>query len=87
MQYILSDIEYGALKLKIKNIERREKDKIQKLCTMVASFKPVSFLSAGEDATPKPWGCIKNEENNPSYCDNCPVTSDCPYDQKKWSSN
>ena len=85
MQYILTQEEHAALKAKITAAETREKEKVQKLCTLVANFKPVARPWMGEEAEPEPWGCIRNEVNNPGYCDDCPVDEECPYDYKEWS--
>jgi len=84
MQYILNEAEYAALKAQITAAETKEKDKVQKLCSLVASYKPVA-RDWSDDKTPKPWGCIRNEEGNPGYCDDCPVDHECPYEHKEWS--
>ena len=84
MQYLLTEEEHAALKAQIKAAETREKEKVQKLCTLVACHKPVPREWA-TDKTPKPWGCIRNEVNNPGYCDDCPVDDECPYEHKEWS--
>lgn len=85
MQYLLTEEELAELKAQITAAEVREKDKVQKLCTLVATFVPVARPWYGEDAIPTPWGCIRNEVNNPEYCDCCPVDDECPYDYKEWS--
>jgi len=85
MQHLLTEEELAGLKAEIKAANMREKEKVQKLCTLVASFKPVPRIWMGEDATPEPWGCVRNEVNNPGYCDNCPVNEECPYEHKEWS--
>jgi hypothetical protein len=85
MQYILTSDEYTALRDAPDIARDQEKEKIQKLCTLVASFKPVPRPWSGKDAKPEPWGCILNEANDPGYCDDCPVSGLCPNPRKRWS--
>jgi hypothetical protein len=87
MQYILTHDEYTALRDAPDIVREAEMEKLQILCTLVATHMPVARPWAGKDAEPKPWGCIRNEptKSNPGYCDDCPVADMCPKKGKRWS--
>ena len=85
MQYILSESEYQALKREQSARITESAENLQAICTLAAMHIPVS-REWSMDKTPAPWGCILGPaEQNPHYCDDCPVSSICPYQGKEWS--
>lgn len=78
MQYILTQKEMNDLKCRGKGALERANATIQKLCTQV------SDMSVGK--IEHHAGCILNPDTGKGgYCDECPVTDDCPYEHKNWS--
>lgn len=84
MQFLLTNEEYRKLLSELEAAKVARKETVQKLCTMVADNMPVPRPWA-DDKTPAPWGCILSDATDPGYCDDCPVSDDCPNDYKKWS--
>ena len=85
MQYLLSEEEYGELVRQRDARIRASTDELQAVCTLAAQHIPVA-RSWAKDATPAPWGCILGpREQNPGYCDDCPVKAICPYKGKEFS--
>ena len=69
-------------------------NQLQNLCTKIANEMPVKWVGWPKDHPIEPWGCmiteIKQQEDQGVsgaewYCDNCPVSSLCPYQYKSWS--
>ena len=84
MQYILTQEEYDDLKKAGRNQRSINVDVLQTLCTQVAKHKPVTTVWGTNE--PVPWGCVLvNDEDNPEYCDGCPVAQFCPNTSKNWS--
>lgn len=83
MQYILTQEEYDRLKEKARPRILISDKQLQILCTKIANEMPVKWGWGGPD--PKPWTCIRNEENRDWYCDKCPVQTICPNPDKEWS--
>lgn len=83
MEYILSENEYKGLLNQIEVAKKDSKEKLQRVCTLVASHMPVDRHWDVKNKTS--WGCILNDINNPGYCDDCPVTEECPLEHKEWS--
>jgi len=82
MQYTLTEDEYRAL-VDVKHIsEQKEKDELQKLCTLAAEYVPMNQFKAGESA--RPHGCVLSH-GNCLRCDGCPVISLCPLKPKNFS--
>lgn len=84
MQYVLTQEELDALRGAAEKAKLDARDRVQKLCTLVAQHMPVP-RRWDPAATPIPWGCILVGPNKNGYCDDCPVQDDCPYPHKKWS--
>ncbi|WP_421885221.1 hypothetical protein [Methylibium sp.] len=84
MQYILSEQEYTALSRDKRSRSSAEKAELQKFCTLAAKHIPI-VLKWSPSSPPKPWGCIKDTENPPGYCDCCPAQELCPNEHKEWS--
>ena len=85
MQYILSEAEYQELKRDQATRLRVKQEKLQSICTLAAQHIPVAH-DWSHDKTPRPWGCILGpDEQNPGYCDDCPVSDLCPHPGKEWS--
>lgn len=84
MQYVLTQEELDALRGAAAKVQLEERDKVQKLCTLVAEHMPVPMPWSPE-SPPRPMGCILLRSHQSGYCDNCPVKADCPHPHKKWS--
>lgn len=85
MQYILSEDEYQELKSVKKKALNTDKRKLQQICTLAAIHIPI-VPSWNPNAAPEPWGCVlASEDQDSDCCDECPVTSICPYEYKQWS--
>lgn len=85
MQYLLTEEEYRALTATQHRNKLENTEKLQAFCTLAAQHIPVAREWA-TDKTPAPWGCILGpRQQNPSYCDDCPVSEICPYQGKEWS--
>lgn len=85
MQYILTEAEYTALKREQSARLNETAENLQAICTLAAQHIPVA-REWSRDKTPAPWGCILGpREQNPGYCDDCPVSSICPHEGKEWS--
>lgn len=87
MQYVLTEEEYKFLtSVEKERLEAEEKQQ-QKFCTLAAIHIPIKqdWRSKDDPLYVSPWGCILDEENDPGYCDDCPVQDVCPNDFKKWS--
>lgn len=85
MQYILSEEEYKELQRQAKRpqLVTISKAKLQTLCTKIANEMPIS-VSWNKPRPPEPWGCILTQDYE-YYCDECPVQTICPHDDKSWS--
>lgn len=82
MQYILSEQEYNELTCRSGDKVRVDKKELQKLCTLAAKHAPAyRDWSKSEE----PWGCIRDKDTNPGYCDECPAKSCCPSPSKEFS--
>lgn len=85
MKYILTEKEYNDLNQKISDISDMYFSTVQQLCTEVAVHKRIPLF--GKKQAALPWGCIISED--PDYradcCDECPVLTLCPYEDKQWS--
>ena len=85
MQILLTEAEYNELKAQKREQIAASKAELQRLCTLAAQHIPVP-LDFSEVTTPRPWGCILGpREQDPGYCDDCPVDSICPHTDKEWS--
>jgi hypothetical protein len=83
MQYILTEEEYNALKKRQYHEIAASRDQLQALCTKIAVTMPISVdWRKGQD---QPWGCILSEITDSGYCDDCPVQTICPNEDKEWS--
>jgi len=87
MQYLLSEEEYNELKDKSYLLSKETKEKLFKVCQLACNNVPVHVSWADEDNEDEPWMCIISGAGNvcDSYCDECPVQKECPYDNKQWS--
>lgn len=83
MQFLLDENEYAELCDAPGLVQKSNQVTIQRLCILVANFKPIERDWDKENSSP--WGCILNEINNPGYCDACPVSDECPHKGKNWS--
>lgn len=84
MQYLLSEAEYEDLQKKIREKSESDSASLQRVCTLAAQHVPVAPPEWSSDKTPRPWGCILTP-SSPGYCDDCPVSEECPYPHKEWS--
>lgn len=84
MQILLTQEEYKSLTEQKQLREVVQAGQLQELCTKIANTMPVPRDWA-TDKTPRPWGCILDENTDPSYCDDCPVDEICPNPHKSWS--
>lgn len=85
MQYLLTQEEYDALRIKQELHIKQSTEKLQAICTLAAQHIPVT-REWSSDKTPAPWGCILGpRQQDPGYCDDCPVSEICPYQGKEWS--
>jgi hypothetical protein len=75
MQYILSEEEYNNLITNANIRKKEDQDIINKLCQMVADYKPVKVYWNKESL--EPWGCWHSREEHEWYCDECPVKKEC----------
>ena len=85
MQYILTEEEMAEIKKTSKHEISLSRAKLQTLCTKIADEMPVKFWQNKEAS---PWGCkltIEDNEGGEWYCDNCPVQTICPSDDKDYS--
>lgn len=83
MQILLTEVEYNDLLAKKKERLATNNQELQQICTLAAKHIPVD-CDWSDDEKPRPWGCILDKDNNPGYCDDCPVSAICPND-KEWS--
>lgn len=83
MQYLLTQEEYDALVRKQKLDLQMQHKQLQALCTRIADQMPVSVKWIN-NGVPEPWGCMLTESHD-HVCDECPVQSICPHDDKEWS--
>jgi hypothetical protein len=74
MQYILSEEEYNNLITNANIRKKEDQDIINKLCQMVADYKPVKVFWSEEL---EPWGCWHSRTESEWYCDGCPVKKEC----------
>lgn len=81
MQYILTSEEYQKL---TNFLDKRlpSADILQEFCTQIANTMPIEV--AWRRGPAQPWGCILTEEEE-HYCDECPCTEVCPFENKSWS--
>lgn len=85
MQILLTEAEYNELKSQKRERISASKAELQRLCTLAAQHIPVP-CDWSEDKAPRPWGCIIGpREQDPGYCDDCPVGAICPHTGKEWS--
>lgn len=85
MQYILSEEEYRALTAAQRAGKLEQTEKLQAFCTLAAQHIPI-VRDWDSDKTPRPWGCILGpRQQNPGYCDDCPVEEICPLVGKEFS--
>jgi hypothetical protein len=83
MRYCLSEEEYNKLMIERIKIGDASREKLQRVCMLVANFVPVPPNN-------EPWNCYLDGEGKPMkemadhYCDGCPVSKECPYDGKKF---
>jgi len=84
MQYLLTEEEYVKLIKVKKGYADITKENLQRLCIMIAEHYPVT--RSWDKANKNPWGCILSDNGkNPGYCDQCPVTLNCPNKNKSFS--
>ncbi len=76
-----TDEEYKALQAAHDQHVAVLNEQLQRVCTLAATHVPVKFWGRSEAAV---WGCILTKQNM-GYCDECPVTLECPYPYKEWS--
>lgn len=81
MQFLLTVDEYEILKERADRSIKTED--LQKLCTLAANHVPAQRIWDTDNTTP--WGCVLDDETNPEYCDDCPVTGLCPHKGKRYS--
>lgn len=87
MQYLLTKEEHDGLIARAAHGQSLpDAGELQVLCTKIANAMPVT-RDWVPDAPAKPWGCVLNKrpDQNPGYCDECPVQSICPNKYKEWS--
>lgn len=82
MQYLLSKEEYDQITCTDKKKIVIDRAELQKLCTLAAQHVPVDRDWDINDKSP--WGCITGDKN-PGYCDECPSSKLCPYENKEYS--
>ena len=84
MQYILTEDEYNELKNRANVHKSQHRIIIQDLCTKLCNSMPVEL--SWDKSVKRIWGCILSEgQNKHDYCDECPCTTECPYEHKNWS--
>jgi hypothetical protein len=85
MQYILSEEEYKELHRQANRpqLVTISKTKLQALCIKIADEMPIP-IPWDRTAPPEAWGCILTHKGE-WYCDQCPVQTICPHDNKEWS--
>ena len=81
MQFILDQAEYNQLKAEEDTAKIKLQAVIMGLCTKVCDNMPTKFWN-NEDA--RIWGCFKSKPSD-GYCDCCPVQTQCPEPNKRWS--
>jgi hypothetical protein len=86
MQYLLTEQEYKELYAKIARAEEEVQARLQKVCTLAAKHVPVKH-PWDKNVPATPWGCIigGGGKQGPGYCDECPVSKECPCPHKEWS--
>ena len=82
MQYILSEEEYKDLQRRatLINISPAQ---LQNLCTKIANEMPI-IHNRSKIHSPEPWRCMLTEPDG-WCCNQCPVKTICPHDDKSWS--
>ena len=83
MMYVLTQIEYNALRAEGDDRVNEMARNLQDLCTKVADHMPI--VTWINDGKPTPWGCILSQSEREWYCDDCPVKEVCPHPHKRWS--
>jgi hypothetical protein len=81
MQYVLTNEEYEELKNRPELVRQSFKAVVQDLCIQVCDNMPIKFW---ENKDARVWGCWKTDKAR-EYCDECPVTGQCPEKHKRWS--
>ena len=82
MQYILSEEEYEKLVKSSKKVTSDGIEIINHLCRRIANTEHIPVYW---DDKPQPWKCIRDEEEDEWYCDQCPVVDICKYRGKHFS--
>jgi endonuclease III len=83
MKYLLNEKEYQSLTQVGKELRKQYDETLFDLCRRVCNNEPVRWTWGDGKDTPKPWGCIKDDEH--WHCDECPVQNVCPYEYKSHS--
>ena len=91
MKYILSEEEYKTLKTNSDCAKALMKSLpntrvLQEMCTKISN-EWASWKGWDGKGRARPWGCIITAQARDEewYCDNCPVRSICPNENKEWS--
>lgn len=83
MQYILSESEMTDYREALKRLRKLPtEEELQALCTTLAMKAPA--YRPWNPRITAPWGCKLIEGSIP-YCDNCPVKTICPHENKRYS--
>ena len=82
MQYLLTQEDHEKLTKRAEVFDFLNIDELQHVCTLAANHIPVK-VEWKEHI--EPWGCILDEETDPTYCDEYPVDNICPNKNKDYS--